>query len=48
VITRLGSGIVGLAVLAAVVGPLVVAHDPSVQQLALRLDSASMKSGVTS
>jgi peptide/nickel transport system permease protein len=42
VITRLGSGIVGLAVLAAVVGPLVVAHDPSVQQLALRLEGPSL------
>jgi peptide/nickel transport system permease protein len=40
--TRLGTGIVALAVLAAIVGPLVVPYDPAAQQLALRLQGPSL------
>lgn len=39
--TRFGGGVVAAAVLAAVVGPLVVGLDPSAQQLALRLEGPS-------
>ncbi len=40
--TRVGSVIVGFAVLAALLGPLVVATDPATQQLALRLNGPSL------
>lgn len=40
--TRLGGWIVGVIVLASVVGPVLVPHDPATQQLALRLDGPSL------
>ncbi|MCL4845192.1 MAG: ABC transporter permease [Acidobacteria bacterium] len=40
--TRLGGWIVGVIVLAAAVGPVLVPHDPATQQLALRLDGPSL------
>jgi peptide/nickel transport system permease protein len=39
---RLGAWIVGIIVLASVVGPVLVPHDPATQQLALRLDGPSL------
>ncbi|MEQ1573495.1 MAG: ABC transporter permease [Vicinamibacterales bacterium] len=40
--SRVGAVIVAIAVLAAVVGPLLVPFDPAVQELALRLEGPSM------
>ena len=40
--TRIGEAIVLLAILAALVGPMVVPFDPADQELALRLEGPSV------